>query len=35
MLQGYPNVKVMSFDGLTVNFAQQQHATVMVRGLRA
>ena len=25
----------MSFDGLTVNFAQQQHATVMVRGLRA
>ena len=22
-----PNVKVMSFDGLTVNFAQQQHAT--------
>ena len=29
------NVKVMSFDGLTVNFAQQQHATVMVRGLRA
>ena len=23
-----PNVKVMSFDGLTVNFAQQQHATV-------
>ncbi len=29
-----PNVKVMSFDGLTVNFAQQQHATVMVRGLR-
>ena len=28
-----PNVKVMSFDGLTVNFAQQQHATVMVRGL--
>ena len=30
-----PNVKVMSFDGLTVNFAQQQHATVMVRGLRA
>ena len=29
------NVKVMSFDGLTVNFAQQQPATVMVRGLRA
>ena len=30
-----PNVKVMSFDGRTVNVAQQQHATVMVRGLRA
>ena len=23
-----PNVKVMSFDGLTVNFAQQQHGAV-------
>ncbi len=30
-----PNVKVMSFNGLTVNFAKQKHATVMVRGLRA
>ena len=33
--KGIPNVTVESFDGLTVNFAQQQHATVMVRGLRA
>lgn len=31
----YPNVEVASFDGLTVNFAKQHHATVMVRGLRA
>ncbi|MGN0983810.1 MAG: pantetheine-phosphate adenylyltransferase [Gemmiger sp.] len=30
-----PNVEVMSFNGLTVNFAKAHHATVMVRGLRA
>lgn len=30
-----PNVEVRSFNGLTVNFARQTHATVMVRGLRA
>ena len=30
-----PNVEVDSFNGLTVNFAKQKHATVMVRGLRA
>lgn len=30
-----PNVKVMTFDGLTVNFAKANGATVMVRGLRA
>ncbi|MDD6320998.1 MAG: pantetheine-phosphate adenylyltransferase [Oscillospiraceae bacterium] len=30
-----PNVEVRSFDGLTVNFAKQNNATVMVRGLRA
>lgn len=30
-----PNVEVKSFDGLTVNFAKANHATVMVRGLRA
>ena len=30
-----PNVEVASFDGLTVNFARDQGATVMVRGLRA
>ncbi len=30
-----PNVEVASFDGLTVRFAKQKNATVMVRGLRA
>ena len=30
-----PNVEVQSFEGLTVNFAKANHATVMVRGLRA
>ena len=30
-----PNVTVASFDGLTVAFAKKNHATVMVRGLRA
>jgi pantetheine-phosphate adenylyltransferase len=30
-----PNVTVESFDGLTVEFARQRQATVMVRGLRA
>ena len=29
------NVEVDSFDGLTVDFAKQKGATVMVRGLRA
>ncbi len=30
-----PNVKVESFDGLTVDFARQKDATLIVRGLRA
>ena len=29
------NVKVDSFDGLTVKYAQEQHAQVLLRGLRA
>lgn len=29
------NVSVESFDGLTVHFAKKNHATVLVRGLRA
>lgn len=30
-----PNVEVLSFDGLLVNFAQQQNASVLLRGMRA
>lgn len=30
-----PNVEVRFFDGLTVDFAQSEHAHVIVRGLRA
>ena len=30
-----PNVKVMSFSGLLVDFAKHTQATVIVRGLRA
>ena len=33
--RGIPNVRVASFDGLTVAFAKACGATVMVRGLRA
>lgn len=29
------NVEIKAFEGLTVNFAKANHATVMVRGLRA
>lgn len=29
------NIKVMSFDGLLVDFAKEQKATIIVRGLRA
>ena len=30
-----PNVEVKSFEGLSVNFARENHAQVIVRGLRA
>jgi pantetheine-phosphate adenylyltransferase len=30
-----PNVKVVEFDGLLVNFALNQHAVAVIRGLRA
>lgn len=30
-----PNVKIMSFEGLLVDFAREQRANVIVRGLRA
>ncbi len=32
--QGYPNIRVTPYHGLTVEFARSQGATVMVRGLR-
>ena len=31
----YPNVEVDSFDGLLVDHAHRQHATVILRGIRA
>lgn len=31
----FPNVEVQSFDGLLVDFVHQNHANVIVRGLRA
>ncbi len=31
----WPNVQVEPFDGLLVDFVQQRHARVIVRGLRA
>ena len=31
----HPNVEVQSFDGLLVDFMRQNHAKVIVRGLRA
>ena len=30
-----PNVEVKAFEGLSVNFARENHAQVIVRGLRA
>jgi pantetheine-phosphate adenylyltransferase len=35
VLQDITNVEVMGYSGLTVEFAKQQNATVIVRGLRA
>jgi pantetheine-phosphate adenylyltransferase len=34
-LRGLPNVDVVSFDGLLVEFARRQQATAIIRGLRA
>lgn len=34
-LEKFPNAKVQGFDGLLVDFAQQQNAKVILRGLRA
>ena len=35
VLSDLPNVEVMSFDGLLMNFAREQGAQVVLRGLRA
>ena len=35
VLADYTNVEVVSFSGLLMEFAQQQHARVILRGLRA
>jgi pantetheine-phosphate adenylyltransferase len=34
-LRGVPHVKVVSFDGLLVEFARKQKAAAIIRGLRA
>ncbi len=34
-LKTFPNVRVEQFDGLLVNFALKNNATVIIRGLRA
>lgn len=34
VVKDLPNVKVMSFDGLVVNFAKENGVTVLVRGVR-
>lgn len=34
-LKDCPNIEIMSYSGLTVDFARQQGATVMVRSMRA
>ncbi len=35
LTQSFPNVSVRSFDGLTADFARENGATIVVRGLRA
>ncbi len=35
VLSDYPNIEVMGFNGLLVDFAQAQQAKVILRGLRA
>jgi pantetheine-phosphate adenylyltransferase len=34
-IQGFPNVSVMTFDGLLVDFARSQGAKAVLRGIRA
>ncbi len=35
VLADIPNLQVLSFDGLLINFAQEQNASVLLRGMRA
>lgn len=35
VLKDRPNVEIMSFDGLLIDFAQEQKAKALVRGMRA
>ncbi len=35
VLADIPNLQVLSFDGLLINFAQEQSASVLLRGMRA
>ena len=35
MTEHYDNVKVMSFEGLLIDFAKEVDATIIIRGLRA
>lgn len=35
VLADYPNVRVVGFSGLLIHFLQEQHAGVILRGLRA
>lgn len=35
VLADYPNVKIMGFSGLLMEFSRQQQARIIVRGLRA
>ncbi|MBQ1604191.1 MAG: pantetheine-phosphate adenylyltransferase [Lachnospiraceae bacterium] len=35
MTEKYDNVKVMSFEGLLIDFAKEVDATIIIRGLRA
>lgn len=34
-LSKYPNVKILSFDGLLIDLAKEQNASVLLRGMRA
>lgn len=35
LLKDYPNVSVVSFEGLTIDFAREMDANIIIRGLRA